>query len=609
MFSGLKKRWSSIEFHDPKVFRAFCLYAPFVFGLISLLKGADANWDLANYHLYNPFAWLHHKLDIDLAPAGMQTYFNPLLDLPYYWMCLHLPAPFVGFVMGATQGLNFILLALIAKACLSTEAQYERNKISLLLAIFGCLTANFMMSLGNTMGDNITAIFVLTSVVLLIKQPTELKYGNFLLAGLAVGLGAGLKLTNAVYAVALCVSIAVLPFDGWKKFKFAFSFGCAVILGLAVTSGYWFYTMWHQFGNPLFPQFSTFFPNELTQDVAVVDTRWRPLNFFETLVWPFIISFNPLRSGELPQRQIVWATVYVALLACCFVYVTKNYFKRKLISFDPAAKFLICFVVVGFVVWMEIFSIQRYLTPIEICTPLVFYILITSITDGKRGRRYAVFFLIITTFLMVVPGMQTWGRAGWTTQMFRIDLPPLEQPDKASVILAGGSPPLSWTAALFPPTLSFVQIGGSFPAKFDTYKQRLDQIFINRSGPIYAMFQGERESSRIKRAEKFNAFFTRWSMNTNKKGCDFLQSAINKLNLQSKVRLEIAPDNTCKLIAKVVPEIGEQKEDFIASAQKNLASYGYELDVSSCQTYNAYIGQKAFPYQWCRVTKNKLADN
>ena len=50
----------------------------------SVLMGQDANWDLRNYHLYNPFALLHGRLWRDLMPAGPQSYFNPLLDVPYY---------------------------------------------------------------------------------------------------------------------------------------------------------------------------------------------------------------------------------------------------------------------------------------------------------------------------------------------------------------------------------------------------------------------------------------------------------------------------------------------------------------------------------------------
>jgi len=38
-----------------------------VFGFISVELGQDANWDLRNYHLYNAYALLHHRLDLRIA--------------------------------------------------------------------------------------------------------------------------------------------------------------------------------------------------------------------------------------------------------------------------------------------------------------------------------------------------------------------------------------------------------------------------------------------------------------------------------------------------------------------------------------------------------------
>ena len=34
-------------------------------GLFSVYMGQDVNWDLLNYHLYNPFAFLHGKIGQD----------------------------------------------------------------------------------------------------------------------------------------------------------------------------------------------------------------------------------------------------------------------------------------------------------------------------------------------------------------------------------------------------------------------------------------------------------------------------------------------------------------------------------------------------------------
>ena len=89
-----------------KLFRALeaplpGLVAALLFGgIVSLARGLDASWDLRNYHFYNPWAWLNNRLYYDYAPAQIQSYLNPLPDLPYYALVrAEVPAPVIAFVM------------------------------------------------------------------------------------------------------------------------------------------------------------------------------------------------------------------------------------------------------------------------------------------------------------------------------------------------------------------------------------------------------------------------------------------------------------------------------------------------------------------------------
>ncbi len=94
------------------------MITPFLFGFISLVMGPDSYWDTRNYHIYNAYAFLNGRVGFDLAPAMMQSYFNPLLDVPYYLMAMHWPPRLVGFVMGTMHGLNFVLVFKIAQEVL-----------------------------------------------------------------------------------------------------------------------------------------------------------------------------------------------------------------------------------------------------------------------------------------------------------------------------------------------------------------------------------------------------------------------------------------------------------------------------------------------------------
>ena len=57
----------------------------FAFGS-ALWLGQDASWDLRNYHFYNPYAWLQHRANIDIAPAQLQSFLHPFADIPHYLM-------------------------------------------------------------------------------------------------------------------------------------------------------------------------------------------------------------------------------------------------------------------------------------------------------------------------------------------------------------------------------------------------------------------------------------------------------------------------------------------------------------------------------------------
>jgi len=115
--------------NSPRALMHACWIVPIIFGLYSLGQGADSNWDLRNYHLYNAYAFLHGRLAVDLAPAGMQSYFNPLLDVPYYLMTMHLPAMLVGFIMGVIHGLNFVLVLGICRLTLSDLPESLRYRL------------------------------------------------------------------------------------------------------------------------------------------------------------------------------------------------------------------------------------------------------------------------------------------------------------------------------------------------------------------------------------------------------------------------------------------------------------------------------------------------
>ena len=81
-------------------------------GFAAVWFGFALDWDLLNYHLYNPHALLSGRGAIDIAVAQQQTFFNPTLFIPVYLAFKFLPAQLFVFLVGAIQGSQLLLIYL-----------------------------------------------------------------------------------------------------------------------------------------------------------------------------------------------------------------------------------------------------------------------------------------------------------------------------------------------------------------------------------------------------------------------------------------------------------------------------------------------------------------
>lgn len=600
--------WSK-RLNTPRAQLWACVLVPLACGLLSLAYGVDANWDLFSTHLYNPYALLNGRLDLDFAPAGFQTFFNPLLDVPYWWMSQHWPAPFVGFFMGLVHGLNFILLLGITRAVLPGLPEEDRHRLPLLLALTGCLTANFLSVLGNSMGDDAASLFVLGSLLLILRNWEKLlgDRRRVLLAvaasGLVVGLGAGLKLTNAPYALALCLGLLTLPLDWNRRLRFAVIFGVSVLFGLLITAGFWYWTMWSRFHNPLFPMFSSLFPNPLSRPIGVADASWLPKNLFETLFWPFIFSWDSHRVGQAHLRQFIWALAYVLFWWWAICAVERRLRKEGGVT-EPRALYLICTVAIGYLIWMLLFSIYRYLVPMELLAPLLVFLLLRELWPYATARRITAWALSLAVLGVVLGGVSTWGHEPWAQQAYAVDAPLVTQPDKTTVILMGHEAPLTWLAAYLPPRLSFVGLAKGFP-ETKVYVDEVRDIIATRGGPVYALVPANR-NSRLDDVQRAEALAQHWGLTQSESGCARLTSLTTRFHLHAAVEAAPAGDPTEHCRLGLLPEdqmdTAAADRGSVERAGALLERYRLALDPQGCSLYSAHVGATLYPYQWCRVT-------
>lgn len=500
--AGVLRLWGRLD--SATVLRLSMWLGPILAGLVSVWLGQDANWDLRNYHWYNPYAFLNDKIGFDLNPGQFQSYFNPTIDLLYYGLASHFPTPVTGFVMGFLHGLNFVLLILIVRQVLASDQgepaaiASARFRLPLLLGVAGCLGFSFLTQLGNTMGDNLTSLTVLGAIALLLRQWPQLLAGGAraamvaALAGLIIGAGTGLKLTNANYALALCLALLTLRVPLWRRFTTAFVFGLGTLAGIGATAGHWYWLMWKQFGNPLFPQFNNIFKAPLASQIAVADMGWVPKSALETLLWPFIFTFNSRRVIELPMTQIIWPLVYIAFIALIGQRLRRLWLAAPgplatgagVRGDAPGARLLLVFFALSYLIWLKLFGIYRYMVPLELLAPLVLWLLLHRLCSLPVARAIGAWCLV----LAAVAGLPrvNWGHHYNGEKSFTVQVPAFAEPEQSMVFTVHGDPPMSWLVPSFPNRLAFAALGSGFPES-PAFAGRVAQMVAARRGPLYVM--------------------------------------------------------------------------------------------------------------------------
>ncbi|MBB5445188.1 MULTISPECIES: hypothetical protein [unclassified Paraburkholderia] len=598
-------RWGSIGPGSERAALIARYVVPILFGLYALLLGQDNNWDMRNYHLYNGFAFLHDKLAIDLAPGGMQTYFTPTLDVLTWLLYAWLPAPLVGFALGVLHGLAFVIVFDIARCVLDGETPRRNERTSLWIALAGGLTANYLSGIGNSMGDNTTALLVLLAVSLTLKHWDMLAQASLRAVALALTIGAltgvasGLKLTNTIYAIALCAGCLVHPGNAITRLRIGFAVGMGVIVGLAASGGYWFATMWRIFRNPFFPQFSNLFPNPLVPPIGVADLRWFPRSVLDALLWPFIFSLHSQRISDTPIRQVIWALLYAAAILWVARAVWRALDARRATSLTSRQAFVLVFIAVGYVMWLKTFSVYRYVVAMEVLAPLALYVLVDDMLPGRAGKRIATWVIAFATLVVVAHGAPTYGHVRWARKGFHADTPAISDPRRTTGVLPGGAQGLSWLVTQFPPDVAFVTLDPNVLVT-SRYNERLKDIIAQRGGPAYVVL-GDVENSRLETVRKAQALADETGFLRSEWGCTLARRVVDGLRLP--LALKPGEADRCRFALRAGDEEDLQAEN-AAQAKKTAASleaHGLRMTSTACGTYHGWIGNHSIVYQWCPI--------
>ncbi len=434
------------------------------FGGAALALGQDANWDFKNYHLYNGYALLNGRYTRDIAPGQLQTFLNPTTDAATYLLISGFRPRVFGFVLGAIHGLNFWLSYLIARAVFSAHGAGSGIVLALLCSALGACGAGGLSEVGTTFHDTTTSTFVLAALLMFTRSrgidasgptPKQLVY-----IGSVLGLGVGLKLTLATYAVGMLAAVAYAS-SGWREgARGAFYWVVGACAGATITAGHWMWFLGRRFGNPLFPFYNAVFRSPYMAATNFSDFRLLPGSLRTHLLYPFLFTTEGGVAMELRFQDLRFATVYLLTgIVVLSVFASRIFRIRGLVGRaaggSAPARSLFVFFFVSYALWQKQFGIYRYIVPLEHLAPLVIALLLSKlVNDGPKLISLCALPFAGIALSLRVPD---WGRVPWGEKVVDVAVPAIAAPAKSTVVMASWEP-ISYAVTVFPEDVTFIRV-------------------------------------------------------------------------------------------------------------------------------------------------------
>ncbi|MFO1397375.1 MAG: hypothetical protein U1F48_09950 [Burkholderiales bacterium] len=454
-------------------------------GLASIGLRQDSSWDLQNYHLYNAWAFVHGRFGLDWAPAQLQSFYSPYLDLPFYALfAADAPPRLIAFALAIPTGIAWYCFARIVQVLFAHEAQPLRTRAALAAFALG-VTAPMPISLiGTTMNDWYVAACVVGALWLVVRKgdPAAASTRTWLVAGALVGAAAGLKLTGSIYAVGL--GVAVLSLGRWRAVLAA---GLAMSAAFALTAGPWLATMAARYGNPLFPYFNDVFRSPWADPVSFSATRFGPQTAVEWLVFPYLLLVKLEGYVAEPEfrdaRLALLYTLVLAALALVAVRRARGGAPPPASPARPAWRFLAVFAVASFVAWALVYRIARYLVPLELLAGAFTAALVVRLVPARRATLALAAALAL---VVVTAKFPTWWRQPFGEHFLAVDLPPVKAD---ALVLLVSAEPMSYVLPAFPADARFAGLVSNFndPGRHNRLQETIARTIAGHRGALYSL--------------------------------------------------------------------------------------------------------------------------
>lgn len=383
-----------------------------IFGTYSLILGQDFNWDLANYHFYNGWAFLHDRISIDVTPNnGLHGYFSPILDSFLYLLITYLPLQMYAFLMGAISGIATFVCYKISQLLFKDFSNSNRSLLIACSTVIASTNVAHLIQIGTSTNETIVSLLIIIAIYLLmISQSKKITWVFIALSGFIMGVAVGFKLTAAIIVVGIIFSTLFLSHHRYRTLMIVSIF---VVIGFIITDGVWMYKMYIMFGNPIFPNFGKYI-NPNTAIEFQRDTTFIPKDLVHWLFMPIYLC--------VPSKLTAEGVVSEPRFLITFIVMIVMLLKARLskLQLDKNIIFSIWIFIISYVMWLALFSIIRYTIILGFMSGFIIVYGLNILIRNQMTSK--VLTVIITLLILLSSKSYNLGHISYQNRFYNSDI-------------------------------------------------------------------------------------------------------------------------------------------------------------------------------------------
>lgn len=443
-------------------------------------SGIDINFDLKNYHLYDVYALFHDRVSIDIAPATMHTWFNPLSQIPSYFITRYVDGRVGVVIYSFISSLNLLVIYLLTREIINEKIDlFNARFIAIMAMLCAFFSPLFLSVIGTTFNDGLSAFFVLLALYIAIKYNFSLK--SLIFAALFVGFVVSIKLTNIIYAPAFVLSL--LTVKSVRNIKTIITICFYMFIGYVPLGATWNIYLYIKYGNPVFPIMNNIFKSPYFAYESMADRRFIPQSIRQALeIFPKE-ALDIRVTSENSFRDVRFLFLGILLICLWPVFIFSRNTNEDRIFKETPVKVLWIFVLISMISWLKIYGIERYIVLIEQLAPILIFTFIDRIDCKKIGKIIGI--LTASLFIISVVKPVDWDHKPLRSHSWLKTTYPEQLKNKDVTYIILEDYPIAYMVLDAPENSVFIRIYGNLPNMRQTLLgKKAQEIIDNSKGEI-----------------------------------------------------------------------------------------------------------------------------